>query len=109
MKQQTIGTMNAIIFRINEMSIPQKKLMDRTSNWITELETKIEQLEQDFEDTLVSKIEEAVENLFEKDESFESKVHDTVKSLLDSEYFTYRLRSMAVGNPNVYVQITTPI
>lgn len=58
--------------------------MERTSNPITGLETKINQIEQDLEGTVDSKIEEAFNNLFENDENFASKVKE-LQSLHESK------------------------
>lgn len=88
------------------MYIAQKKRMDRESTRIDEFETKIEQMESDIEDTIDTKNEEPLESLFENDENVASKV---VKSLLESDDFTYRLGYIIVWYPNVYTQITTLI
>lgn len=48
--------------------------MDRTLNRFYKLEAKIKQMEQDIDETIDAKIEEALHKLFGKDEDFESKV-----------------------------------
>lgn len=98
--------MNALIEQINKMYIAQKTLMDRTSNRIYKLEAKMEQMEQDIDKTIDLKIEEALHNLFKKDEDLQSKVKKAIKPVLESEYLKYRLWSNIVGNPKVYSQKT---
>lgn len=63
-------------------------------NWkgISKLEAMMQEIEQDLDETIDSKIEEALDNLFNDDEEFESKFHDSVNWLFESEYFTYKLR-----------------
>lgn len=43
--------MNELIKRINKMAIAQTMIIDHASNWIKELDTKIEEMELDLEDT----------------------------------------------------------
>lgn len=65
--------MKAVIDRVEKMSIAQKTIMDRTPTRIAELKTKIEQMEGDLEDTIDTKIEEALEELFDLNKNFKSK------------------------------------
>lgn len=66
---------------------------------------KFEEMKRNLEDIVDSKIEEEIDDLFENAERFVSKVENVIWSLLESEDFTYRLRSTMVGNPNLYAQI----
>lgn len=72
-KIHIINPINALIKRFKN-GHSAKRLIDRTKNPISELEMKIEEIKRDLEDTFDSKVEEAIDNLFENGESFASKV-----------------------------------
>lgn len=108
MKQHIIAPINALIYLIHRMTTAQKMQMDFKSNWIIVLE-KSKKWKKELEDTIDSKIEESLDNLFDNEENFESKVQNVVKSLLKSDDFTYHLWSIIFGNTNFYAKVTTLI
>lgn len=58
-KTHITGPINALIEHVNKMAIAQKALMDRTSNRICKLEAKIEKMEQNLDESIYVKIEDA--------------------------------------------------
>lgn len=59
-------------------------------------------MEKDIKEAIDAKVKEALENLFDEDENFELKFQNTVRALLQSYVLIYHLRSIILGNPNVY-------
>lgn len=56
--------------------------MDRTSSRISKLEAKIEETQQDLEESINAKMEKDLKNVFKNCDEFEATFHDAVKSLL---------------------------
>lgn len=92
--------------RMNKIGKAQKSHIYRSCNRFSKQETKIEQLEQDLKDTVDSKLEEALGNIFKNDKKIESEVQNVVKILRKSKDFNYHLGSVIVGSENVYPKIT---
>lgn len=70
--------------RMNKIGKAQKSHIYRSCNRFSKQETKIEQLEQDLKDTVDSKLEEALGNIFKNDKKIESEVQNVVKILRKS-------------------------
>lgn len=61
--------MNSLIERANKVATGYKALLNRTSNLISNLETKLADLENVIEETIGGKVEKAMDILFENDEN----------------------------------------